>query len=301
VSFALFCVPLIVVPSALRLLACRPRDPASAARLIDLLRAAGLALAAVAVTLAAGWSAVADGANRAAWNSVSAIQVGWLAALSGCTLACAVAIRRTARSPRRADYAGPAETARARRPEPDWLADIVSAGLLITRLTGPAGKPASRALAWASDRLLPLVRRHPLAAAALIGAACAVPLTTAQSVNEGYGPGVAVIFFCITTAGVFAFVATAGWYLRIIRTERRTSASGRGLVHAAVLGAAAVPVALAFRATLWSLVGASHRSSGLGALWLLIGSAAALVFGLVLGAERILRSRGMTGRRVPRN
>ncbi|HSR84194.1 MAG TPA: hypothetical protein VLM11_08445, partial [Streptosporangiaceae bacterium] len=76
VSFALFCTPLIVVPSALRLLAgWRLPDRGAPERLADLLRASGVALVVVAVTLAACWAAVAAGANRAAWTSVTGAQV----------------------------------------------------------------------------------------------------------------------------------------------------------------------------------------------------------------------------------
>ena len=62
----------------------------------------------------------------------------------------------------------------------------------------------------------------------------------------------------------------------------------------AVLACAAIPVALAFRAALWSLVGANPQRSGLPALWLLLLSAAAIAFVLTLAAERLLRPHGGT-------
>src|SRR5215469_8218045 len=62
-SFALFCVPLIGVPSALRLLASRGQSQARQ-RLADLIRACSVALAVIALTLAACWVAFAQGANR---------------------------------------------------------------------------------------------------------------------------------------------------------------------------------------------------------------------------------------------
>ncbi len=114
--------------------------------------------------------------------------------------------------------------------------------------------PASTAaVGWAGGTVLPAIRRHPLLTAAGLGAACAVAVTTSQSVNEGYWIGTSLLFFCVVTAGVFAFLPGAGAYLRIVRTDNR-GRWGRKLVRATILACAAVPVALAFRATLWSLV-----------------------------------------------
>lgn len=292
VSFALFCVPLIAIPSALRLLACRPGRPTPAARLADLLRACGVALVLVAATLAGCWAAVAEGANRRAWNSTAAVQVGWLAALTVCALAGAAAIRRAAVT--LAPSAAAAGTHQAAGASdltaPDWLTDLVSATLLLAMLAGPVGRPTARVLRWIADRALPLIRRHPMLTAGLAGAAFAVPVTIAQSVNESYQAGIATIFFCILTAGVFAFMATAGWYLRVVRINALPAGSSP-VARATVLAAAAVPVALAFRATLWSLVGVSPDSSGLPALGLLLASAAVLAFALSLAAGRVVRSR----------
>jgi hypothetical protein len=53
--------------------------------------------------------------------------------------------------------------------------------------------------------------------------------------------------------------------------------------------AAAVPVALAFRASVWSLVGAHPRGPGIGALLLLLASAALLGFGVTIAGERIVQ------------
>lgn len=303
VSFALFCIPLVVLPSALRLLACAGRRPEPASRLSDLLRAAGVGLAAVAVTLASGWAAVALGANRVAWNAVTALQIGLLAIFSVAAVACAAAIRRASAGLRREeasarqsgrdhDVAGLINAGRttATGPAPDWLADLLQAGFLLAGLLGPAGRPLTRMLRWLGDWVLPAIRRHPVAAAALIGLAFAVPVTTAQSVNEGYRAGTSAAFFVVVAAGVFAFVAAAGSYLRLVR-HSQPSVRSRPVVHATVLACAAVPAALAFRAALWSLAGANPQRAGLPALWLLLASAAAVTFGVTLTAERLVLSR----------
>ena len=153
-----------------------------------------------------------------------------------------------------------------------------------------------RLLGWAGRDVLPAIRRHPLGTAAAVAAGFAVVVTTSQSVNEGYRVGTSLLFFCVVTAGVFAFLAVAGAYLRVVRTAGATRRSRR-LVRATVLGCAAVPVALAFRAALWPF-GATAQHGGLAALWLLLAAAAALTFGVTLLAARVAhpqRLRGGTG------
>jgi len=295
VSFALFCVPLIVVPSALRLLASwRLPDREAPDRLADLLRACGVALVVVAVTLAACWAAVVAGANRAAWNSTVAIQIAALTLFTLAAIACAVGIRRAALALRRDAGAN----GRTSRPAPDWLGDMIGAGRLLAGVCGPAGRPVTRVLEWADDRVMPHVRRHPMRAAAVIGAAVGLLVSISQSVNEGYRPVVAAVFFWVTASGVFAFVVTAGSYLRVIRTDRPRSPRAP-LIHATVLAAAAVPVALAFRASLWSLTGARPHSAGVGVLFVLLASVALVAFGASLAGERIARPRRDSSRALP--
>ncbi|HEY2202415.1 MAG TPA: hypothetical protein VGH56_11025, partial [Solirubrobacteraceae bacterium] len=150
VSFALFCIPLIVAPSAARLVAnwFLP-DRNAPERIADLQRACWVALVLVALTLAACWAAVATGANRTAWNPVTAVQVAALALFTGATIACATGIRRDAAALRTAvatvlsdaEAAGP--TSRA---VPDWLGDMIGVGRILARLGGLPGRPVARAL-----------------------------------------------------------------------------------------------------------------------------------------------------------
>jgi len=286
VSFALFCVPLLVAPSAVRLLASwRLPDHRAPERLADLLRASGLALGVLAVTVAACWAAVAASANQAEWNSAAAVQVGVLALFSAAIAACAVGLRHAGAALRR----GAAATGPAPRPAPDWLGDMVSVARLLARVGGPAGVPLTRTLDWTDDRVLPLVRRHPIGAAAVLASGAGLAVAISQSVTESYRPAVAAAFFCIVMSGVFAFIVVAGWYLRVIRTERPARAWAP-VLGPTVLAAAAVPVALAFRASLWSLVGV-HPRSGFHELILLLVSAAVLAFAAGVAGERIARSR----------
>jgi hypothetical protein len=285
VSFALFCIPLVGVASALRLVAGHGR-PSTPGRLGDLIRACSVALAVIAVTLAACWVAVAARANRPAWNLVSKIQVVALVLISAGAVASAVSLRAAATSrPRHA--AGPPGGPNA---DPDWLGDLIAAGRRIVALAGPARHPARRALDWADARVVPVIRRHAVGSAAVVAAAMGALVAVAQSVSEGYRASVAVVFFAITASGVFAFVVTAGWYLRVVRTDPPGQQQA-AVLRATVLAATAVPVALAFRASLWSLVGASPQASGLPALCLLLVAAALTGFTAGLAAERLARGR----------
>jgi len=296
-SFALFCVPLIGVPSSLRLLAGR-RDSQSRQRLADLIRACGVTLAVIAATLAACWAAVAQGANRPAWTSITAIQVIGLVLLTAGSFAGAVGLRAAAvalrpgggvAAPPSASYAphppdAPPSTSRA---NPDWLGDLVDAGRLTAGLCGPARGPLTRLLDWADHEIVPVVRHHPISTAAVLSAAAGMLVAISQSVGEGYRADVAITFFGIVTSGVFAFVVVAGWYLRVVRSDR--PAARAPVLRAIVLAAAAVPVALAFRAALWPLLGMRPQNSGLPALCLLLGAAALLVFVATLAAHRFAR------------
>jgi hypothetical protein len=293
VSFALFCIPLIVALTAIRLVASwwlPDRD--APARLADLLRASGVALVVVALTLGACWAALAAGANRTAWNPATAVQVAVLTLCSAGTIASALGIRRAGVALRHAATtwrAGAEANGQMSSGAPDWLDDMTGVGRLLAGLGGPPGRLVTRVLDRADERVIPLVRRHPIGAAAVLASAVGLLVTIPQSLNEGYVPPVAAVFFCIATSGVFAFAVTAGSYLRVVRTERRATPKAP-LVRATVLGAAVVPVALAFRASLWSLVGAHPRGS-FGALLLLLASAALLGFGLTIVGERIVRAR----------
>ena len=242
----------------------------------------------MAVTLAACWSAVALSANRSAWTSITAIQIGWLVLFSIGAVACAVALGRSAAALRRATANAPAPGPVAQS-MPDWLGDLIGAARILAGHAGPAVGPVMQLLGWADNQVLPLIRRHPIATAAAIGAAFGAAVTISQSVREGYQAGLAVVFFCVTTSGVFAFLVTAGGYLHVVRSGVAAGARAP-LIRATVLAAAAVPVALAFRDAFWSLVGASPQDGGLPALSLLLGSAAALVFAASLGAGHLTRS-----------
>lgn len=294
VSFALFCIPLIVALTAIRLLASwRLPDRGAPERLADLLRASGVALVVVALTLGACWAALAAGANRTAWNPATAVQVAVLTLCSAGTIASAVSIRRAGVALRRAATTSRADAEAngpAPRGAPDWLGDMTGVGRLLAGLGGPPGRLVTRVLDRADGRVIPLVRRHPIGAAAVLASVVGLLVTIPQSLNEGYVPLVAAVFFCIATSGVFAFAVTAGWYLRVVRTERPATPRAP-VVRATVLGAAAIPVALAFRASLWSLVGAHQRGSSFGALLLLLASAASLGFGVTMVGARIVRAR----------
>jgi hypothetical protein len=97
-------------------LCCRyERLPAR--RLVDLVRAAWVAVWLSGVTALAEWTAVALGLHRAEWTAATAWQVAALAVLSAAIILCGVLLDRARRALAR--YAGAGA-------QPDWLTDRCS-------------------------------------------------------------------------------------------------------------------------------------------------------------------------------
>ena len=63
----------------------------------------------------------------------------------------------------------------------------------------------------------------------------------------------------------------------------------RRLADAAVAGAAAVPIALAFRDSLWWTIGSRPSNAGVESLAVLVGLAGIATFAVALTAETLLR------------
>jgi hypothetical protein len=151
---------------------------------------------------------------------------------------------------------------------------------------GPLARPALALLRALETNAAPAVRRHPLAAGAAGSVVFGAALCVAMAREEGVAPVLALLF-AVATCGMFAFLAATGAYLGLLRAERPLVGAGRRLADAAVLAAAAVPVALAFRSSLWWVVGATDATAGLGELAGLLLVAMVAMFVLVVGAETL--------------
>ena len=171
-------------------------------------------------------------------------------------------------------------------PGPDALADALTLGRQWAEHLGPLAPPALAPLTWLEARIAPWVRRHALAAAALASPAFGAALCVVTVRAEGLAPVVALVFG-VASCGMFAFLAATGSYLVLVHEERPRVGARRRLADAVVLAAAAVPVALALRGSLWGVIGATEATAGLGELAALVLVAAGVTFVLVAGAETL--------------
>jgi hypothetical protein len=294
VSFAMFFVPLLTAGCLARVLLCRRAEPLSVQRVTDLLRGCRVVLGLIVITALAEWAAVAAGANRALWSGATWLQVGFLALTTVLTAIAMVRlgqvrlgqVRRA--GPRRGPASGPAVA--------DWLADaIVMLGQQSRRL-GPLASPARAVLTWIDRHVAAPVRRHPLWAAAAAAAVFGIVTGGIQAIREGYAGGPALLTVLLLGCGMFAFLVAAGGYLGFVRGPSILTGVPRRLLDAGVITCVSLLAALAFRNSLWWVVGSSATAAGLPALALLLGITALTVFALVLALETVLRSHpGPTG------
>jgi hypothetical protein len=186
VSLDFIILPLLLAAGAVRVHLCRRYRALPARRLVDLIR---LCRAAVGVSMAtelAEWVAVALGRHSEAWTAVTAWQLAVLAVLTvamigGCVLLrhAAHAVSRVARS----------------SAQPDWLTDAVTLGMRASRVLRRQRHRSQAAVRWANVQVIARVRRHPIAAAALLAAALALPYVAIKIVLEDYPPGYVLLSF----------------------------------------------------------------------------------------------------------
>lgn len=206
VSLDFAVLPFLAVMIAWRALLCRRYSVLPARRLIDVLRACSVAVGVCLLTELGEWVAFALGLHRRQWTAFTAGQMAALIAFTAAAVSIGVLLASATRRVRRVAAAAPA---------PDWLADLVTLGLLAARrLTG--GGAIRRAVHLFETRVSGRVRRHPVAAGALIAGALALPFTAAKIVFEGYPPLLVLLSFALPAAVLFAFVMLAGWSLRLV-------------------------------------------------------------------------------------
>ena len=279
-SFAIFFLPIVGAFSAVRLGLCRRFEPLPLSRLDDLLHGS-IVLIGVAITAAGSdWIAVIRGVDHVSWSPVTELLIAALAVLTaGLVLAAAglaTEIRRLA-TLERSEPGGP-----------DWLTDASELAIRVSGRLGPFERPTTRAVravdSWAWAR----VRRRPIAAA-VVAAAGFAALFDVGALREGSSLEVLVFVFVVAWCGMFAFSLACGSYLGLVRSPRVVSGARRRLLDATLLGCASVPITLAFRDSLWGLVGASTISAGLAELDRLLILVAASVVGLTFVVETIAR------------
>lgn len=194
-------------------------------------RAAGVMMALIGLTLAFEWAAVIGGANPSPPGAWTSLQVGGLAVVS------VLAVW------------GPVLLVRCRRPRglsaqwrSDWLGDVV---LVCRRI------PVLRN--WATPEIVAWVRGHAMTVFVALSALAGLAITSAQAIGEGMTDPVIIIWFMIVaTSSNLAFCvisnAIAGFIARPSRTRARSITE-----TSVVAGCLATLTAIAFHNPLWSV------------------------------------------------
>jgi len=273
-SFAMFFLPIVGGFSAVRLALCRRLEPLPLSRLVDLVHGCLVLLVITIVTAGSDWIAVILGADRGSWSTVTPALVGALGILTAGLAFAALGLISEIRRMPTFDRAGPAG--------PDWLADATGLANRLSQRVGPL-EPVGTAIVRAVDRWAwAWVRRRPITAAVLTAAGFAA-LFDVGSLREGYSLSLLVFVLVVAWCGMFAFLVAVGSYLGLLRPSGRRPGASRRLLDAALLGCASVPIVLAFRDSLWRLVGTSTSQTGLADLdRLLIFVAASVICATLL-------------------
>ena len=280
ISFAFFFVPLTAGLCFLRVPLCLRAEPLPLRRARDLLRVSRIILAVVSVTLLSEWVSVLLRENRSTWTAVTTVLVSVLAVLTAATVSVAIelvlAFRQIAETPSDSG--------------PEWVSDIRLTGERFSSQLGPAGSVARRILAVVDQRVTPAVRAHPLAATGALSVAFGVVVAASQAFGEGsIAWRTLALFMTVSACSMFAFVLAVGLHLGLLGHTRSIQGASRRMVDAVVVGVATVPVTLAFRTALRSLVVGSLGSGHMLQVAILIALAAAA---LVFTAETVTRRHG---------
>jgi hypothetical protein len=244
VSFSLFILPLLLAAGFSRVPACQAKQAMPVARARDLLRWTRLLGGVVALCVITEWASVVVRAHADAWGTQGAVLIAALAAATAVLAAAGLLVRRAGRL---------AEPGWKQAAGPDWVDDWLSAA----RLTARAVRPAGNLTGWLDRRAVRgtlELRRHPLAAAAVIALASGLAIALSQGIGEhslgrpGSAARVLLLFTLVPAATQFGFLVAAGAYLGVVRRESaRLRASGSVALRATITAAASVPVTVAFR------------------------------------------------------
>jgi hypothetical protein len=280
VSFTIFLVPLAAGLVVLRALLCRRDEPLPMARIRGLVRTSWVVLGLLMGTVAVDWTSLALRTREGSWTTITPLLVAALAVTTAMTVWATWQLRRASRD---------VPSASVDQGGPDALADASLLAWRWARWLGPMRPLASAVLSTLDDVITPLVRRHPIAAAGLLSAVFGVAVASSIAVEEGVGPQLG-LFLGVAACGMYAFVVPAGAYLGVVRAEPPIRGTHRSLVDASVAAALSVPVAVAFRDSLWWMLGTRDASAGFGELEVLVTVAATVVFVVVLGLEVVGRA-----------
>ncbi|MGW5464167.1 hypothetical protein [Streptomyces sp. NPDC003996] len=262
VSLAQFTVPMLALVIALRLLAWRA--PGGADRVQQTVRAAGVMVTLIGLTVVFEWAAVIADAPPASSGTWASVLIGGLTVNSVLTVAIAVLLVRCHRH-RGHGSAGPWRH--------DWLGDAV---FVCRRIPGPRR--------WAGPDAVDRVRRRAMTVFVTLSILAAVAVTGAQAIGERWTDPLLITWMLIVVATsnlAFCVIsnAVAGFIARPPRTR-----PGRIAEASVVAGCVAISVATAFRDALWRVFETGSLTSvpALAAFTLGAGLATSLVTAALL-------------------
>ena len=286
-SFAMFLVPLAAAFFLVQVSLCRKVEVLPAERARSVLRGCRVAAILMTATLASCWISVAVGANRAQWNdSATAALVVGLAVVTGLDIRAVVMLVRAPRLGR----SGPSHTEAI----DDWLGDAVLVARRESRWLGPFRSLVMPVVAWCDRTVIVRLRQHPILGAALASLAFGTGVGLNQGIREGYFLALTLLAVGLLTCGMFAFLMLAGSYLGVVRSGAQLAGIQRRLIDATVIACIAALVALAFRDSLWWIVGTNANAAGNGQFAGLLGIAVSAAFAAGFAIESIMRTH--TGR-----
>jgi hypothetical protein len=280
-SFAPFFVGLLAALSVVRLLLCRRVEPLPVARVIDLIRSCQVILGSVLVSLGAGWVSVGFSAS----GSSSATRVFLVVGLAIETTTAVVAATVLWTTTTELASIGPRPTGGA-----DWLTDAMILGERLSSRLGPGREVVRRGLHLIDRTLVVGVRRSPFVAA-LVASLAFGTFVGLGAILEQDPAILVVLLVSIGTGGMLAFLVTAGSYIGLVRGSSPGVRLPRPLAHATLAAAASLPVAVAFRDSLWWIIGTATVNARLDQLAELLAAVAVATFLVVLIGEMIVRRR----------
>jgi hypothetical protein len=281
-SFTMFFVPLVAATVLVQLSLCRKSEPLPTGRVVTILRGCRIAVGAITIELLSAWVSVAVGANRSEWTAATTILI---ALLTLCTIVTGKVIVDVVRAPHL-----PSPDRVEGLPESDWLADLVIVAQRESHRLGPLHRPGLSILDWTDRTVIIKARRHPVGAAAVTSAAFAVTVFGWQAIREGYLPSVTSLEMGLGFCGMFAFLMLAGAYLGILRSPTRLYGLQRRAIDAGVAACIVAIATLAFRDSLWWIVGSNATTAGPAQFAALLGSTTLLALVVVFTIETLRRS-----------
>lgn len=261
VSFAFGAIPLIVGAGFVRLRLCRRYEPLPVRRLTEVFDLSRSALAVVIAVVVSEWISIAVSPSSLRWTPTTVVLVALLGVYTVVAALLAVLFRRAGRH-----FLAPEST------QPDLLTDLVAVLNHEAKRLGPFAEPTRRVVVKADFVLSPRARRHPLLAGGVLAAGAGAVFAAPKVFIEHYRPSLVAFVFAVSACSFFALVVIVGTRLGVVaRPHDRSSVAAITITAVA----AAVPLSMSFRNSLWWVIGTTEQAARLRE-FVLLGAASSL-------------------------